>query len=328
VPDRPAPDPGHFNAHAAVYDRGRPPYPQALWDRLQELEVLGHCTRVVDLGAGSGQATGPMLRAGATVTAVEPGPALAAFLIERWPEITVHTQTAEEVTLPTGAFDLAVVATAVHWFELGVVLPKLHRALVPGGHLGVWRTVFGDPAAPVTPFRERVRQITARRTDPLPRPGPGELDTDSWAALLTSTGHFAVTRTEEFAWEAVLTTEQVRDLFTTFSNWTASEVEDAARAAEDLGGKVLEHYLTPLILLERLPGHRWGETRLALSSGASVVTVATSTRGEDAHRYEAGRVRARAHRTGADRRGVRPTRGHRRLQRLDGRHRKHAEAHP
>lgn len=245
------PDPGHFDAHAEVYERARPPYPAALWSRLSELGLLGAGTRVLELGAGTGQATGPLADSGARVLAVEPGAALAERLRRRWPQVEVVIATAEDVPLPPGAFDLAVAATAVHWFDLRVVLPKLHEALVPGGHFAVWRTAFGDPSVPRSPFRERVEQIAARRRAPR-RPGPGEVDTDGWVAQLTSTGHFRVTHVEHFAWAIELSTEQVRDLFTTFSDWTADEVHEAAAAVEELGGRVLEHYLTPLIVLERV----------------------------------------------------------------------------
>lgn len=131
------PDPRHFDAHAEVYDRARPPYPAVLWTRLGALALLRPGIRVVELGAGTGQATGPMLRAGASVTAIEPGAALAERLRERWPTATVQLGTAESVPLPQAAFDLAVAATAVHWFDLKAVLPKLHHALVPGGHFAV-----------------------------------------------------------------------------------------------------------------------------------------------------------------------------------------------
>ncbi len=76
-----------------------------------------------------------------------------------------------------------------HWFDLNVVLPKVHRALAPAGHFAVWRTAFGDPSVPVTPF-------------------------------------------------------------TTFSDWSAGEVEQAAEAVDELGGRVVEHYVTPLIVLK------------------------------------------------------------------------------
>jgi SAM-dependent methyltransferase len=248
------PDPLHFDAHADVYDRARPPYPAALWARLSDEGLLRRGTRVVELGPGTGQATGPLLQAGASVTAVEPGGALADRLRRRWPEATVHVATAESVALPPSAFELAVAATAVHWFDLGVVLPKLHRALVPGGHFAVWRTAFGDPSVAVSPFRERVAAITGRRAGEPPRPGPGELDTEAWAGRLTESGHFTPTLVEHFHWDIELRTDQVRDLFTTFSNWNAAEVDEAARAVDDLGGRVVEHYVTPLIVLERAVG--------------------------------------------------------------------------
>lgn len=247
------PGPLHFDTHADVYDRARPPYPDALWSRLTEQDLLAPGTRVLELGAGTGQATGPMVRAGASVTAVEPGPRLAGRLRDRCPGATVLDGTAESVPLPSNAFDLAVAATAVHWFDLDVVLPKLHRALVPGGHLAVWRHVFGDPAAPVTPFRERITAITARRAGEEPRPGPGELQTHDWVRRLTAGHRFTATHVEQFRWSVELRTDQIRDLFTTFSNWSAAEVDEAALAADDLGGRVQEHYVTPLIVLARVP---------------------------------------------------------------------------
>ncbi len=245
------PDPRHFEVHAEVYERARPPYPEALWARLRELGLLRPGTRVLELGAGTGQATGPLLSAGASVVAVEPGAALAERLRRRLPAATVHVGSAETVALLTAAFDLAVAATAVHWFDLDVVLPKVHRALAPAGHFAVWRTAFGDPSVPLTPFRQRVGQITARRGGP-PRPGPGELETQAWVERLTGSGYFVATHVAHFPWAIELSAAQVRDLFTTFSDWSADEVQQAAEAVDELGGRVVEHYVTPLIVLERV----------------------------------------------------------------------------
>ena len=244
-------DPLHFDAHAEIYDRVRPPYPAALWKRLHDYGLLRCGARVIELGAGTGLATGPMLEAGASVTAVEPGPALAARLHRRWPEATIFIDSAEAAPLPPAAFDLAVAATAVHWFDLELMLPRLHRALVPEGHFAVWRNAFGDPSAAVTPFRQRVAEITGRRSDQSPPRRPGELDTDDWVDRLTSSRHFVATHVEQFSWTIELSTEQIHDLFTTFSNWSTAEVEQAAQAAHDLGGHVIEHYVTPLIILKR-----------------------------------------------------------------------------
>lgn len=245
------PDPQHFDRHAELYDRARLPYPDALGSRLTQLGLLVAGYRALDLGAGSGQATRILVDAGMDVTAVEPGPALAGILRQRLPGIHVIEATAEAAELPAATFDLATVATAVHWFDLDVVLPKLHTTLRPGGRLAVWRNVYGDRAVPPSPFRQRLGEIVARRDAP-PRPGPDEAETTRWAALLESNGFFETVHVEEFRWSIELDEDAVRGLFTTFSDWSEAEADQAGLAVRDLGGRVTEHYLTPLIVLSRV----------------------------------------------------------------------------
>jgi len=69
-----------FNRAASTYHRGRPPYPDAVFDLLAERCGLGPEARLLEIGAGNGLATGPLLAAGAHVVAVEPGKELAAIL--------------------------------------------------------------------------------------------------------------------------------------------------------------------------------------------------------------------------------------------------------
>lgn len=237
----------HFDARAEVYEHHRPPYPDALWARLRDLGLLGPL-RVLELGAGTGEATAQLVAGGAAVTAVEPGPALVERLRRNVPDAEVVLATAEDAALPSSAFDLAVVATAVHWLDLPVVLPKMHRALRPAGRLAVWRTVYGDPAVS-TPFRQQVAEIVARRARPV---RTHRDDPARWARDLTVTGHFVERHREVFRWTIELDPDQVRGLFSTFSDWTPDEVAAAAQAVEGLGGRVTEHYLTPLAVLERV----------------------------------------------------------------------------
>jgi hypothetical protein len=163
------------------------------------------------------------------------------------PTADVLDARAEDVDLAVDRFDRVVVATAVHWLDLDVVLPKVHQALVPEGQIAVWRTVFGDPEVS-TPFRREVAKIVGRRTTPQ---RPSGLDTEPLVDALTRTGHLVLRHVETFRWSLDLATDQVRGLFTTFSDWSAAEVEEAARAVDRLGGVVTEHYVTPLVVLER-----------------------------------------------------------------------------
>ena len=237
----------HFESHADRYTEARPPYPPELWARVQTTGLAGHGRRAVDLGAGTGQATGPLLAAGMDVLAVESGPGLASRLAARYPRAELVVARAEEADLPAASFDLAVAATSVHWMDLDVVLPKVHRALTPGGRFLVWRNVFGDAAAPVTPFRERVAQIVARRGGP-PRAEDPE-DAAVTAARLSRSGLFAVDDVVEWRWSIVLDASRIHDLFESFSDWSADEVSEATVAVRDLGGEVVEHYTSWLIEL-------------------------------------------------------------------------------
>jgi hypothetical protein len=99
---------------------------------------------------------------------------------------------------------------------------------------------------------QRVPRMVARRGPRPPRPAPGELDDADRAELLRGGGLFRVVHRDRFRWVVDLDAGQVRALFTTFSDWTPDEAEEAARAATDLGGTVREHDVTPLLVLRRL----------------------------------------------------------------------------
>lgn len=239
----------HFEARADEYDSARPPYPSALWDRLEVLGLLRPGGSALDLGAGSGQATGPLLAAGLRVTAVEPGPQLAGLLAAAHPAATVINARAEDVELPAASFDLAVAATSIHWMNLLIVLPKIHGALASGGRFAVWRNVFGDDEAPVTPFRARVDEIVAARRTP-GRPGPPAEDREAMTQALTSSGLFTVTDASTYRWTLDLRARELGRLFSTFSDWSPSEVDLVTAAATQLGGSVTEHYSSWLLVLE------------------------------------------------------------------------------
>lgn len=231
----------HFEAGADEYAAARPPYPPELWERLRTLGLLRTGARALDLGAGSGQASGPLLAAGMRVTAVEPGRRLATLLRGAHPAAEVLVERAEDVEFAPSSFDLVVAATSVHWLDLATVLPKINTILRPHGRFAVWRNVFGDASAPVTPFRARVAEIVAARRTPA-RPGPPAEDLAAMTEALTATGLFAVTDASTYRWTIELDAAAIGRLFRTFSDWSAEEVEQAATAVVDLGGSVTEHY--------------------------------------------------------------------------------------
>lgn len=240
----------HFEQMALEYAEARPPYPVAVFDTLEAAGVIGNGIRVLEIGAGAGLATRELSRRGCEVVALEPGVQLAALLSNAVPGVKVLTARLEDAQLPDHSFDSAVAATSMHWVDLSVGLPKLHRALRPRGWLAIWRTIFGDDNFE-TEFRDRVNQIVAARgelRDEAPsreqRPTMEELAAGGW---------FEPERTEHWHWSIDLNADQVGRLFKSFSNWSPAEAEAAAQAAEDLGGLVTEHYQSVLHLLRRTP---------------------------------------------------------------------------
>lgn len=234
---------------AVTYATARPPYPAAIFDTLEEAGVIGVDRQVLEVGAGAGLATQELVRRGTDVVALEPGPRLGALLTDAVPGVEVLRTRLEDARLPEQRFDAVVAATSMHWVDLSVGLPRLHGALRPDGWLAVWRTIFGDDAIE-TEFRVHVRRIVSARdrqddaTHRERRPTMEELAAGGW---------FEPVGSHHWRWSIDLDADQVGRLFRTFSEWTPTEANAAARAAEDLGGHVTEHYQSVLHLLRRAP---------------------------------------------------------------------------
>ena len=237
--------PMHFNDQADLYRRSRPSYPADLWRRVRATGLVGPGYRALDLGAGTGEATGPLLEEGMDVVAVEPGPELAKILAATHPDAELLVSRAEDIEFADSSFDLVVAATSVHWMDLDILLPKVHRVLRHRGRLLLWRNVFGDSTVGVTPFRVEVERIVRRRQTA--RPGNPE-DAGVTADKLTRAGLFTVDEICAYQWSISLDANQIHSLFSTFSDWASHEVDDATAAVRALGGQVVEHYMSWLIV--------------------------------------------------------------------------------
>lgn len=130
-----------FNEDVLNYDRWRPGYPNEVFEEVLRYSEIGPGKRALEVGIGTGQATGPILKTGCSVTAVELGGNLAAYAKEKfrdYPNLTVQNLPFEEFDEPDGSYDLIYSATAFHWIPEETGFPKAFRLLKSGGTLALW----------------------------------------------------------------------------------------------------------------------------------------------------------------------------------------------
>jgi len=137
-----------FGNVALAYDDARPEYAPEALDRAAEALGLRPAARVVDLAAGTGKLTRPLVERFAEVVAVEPDDEMRVVLEARTPRAVSLAGTAEEIPLPDGHADAVFVADAFHWFDASPTLREIARVLRPGGGLAIlWNQWWSDGAA-------------------------------------------------------------------------------------------------------------------------------------------------------------------------------------
>jgi SAM-dependent methyltransferase len=116
---------------AAAYERGRPRYDEHAIDAIAA--AAGGGPRLLDVGAGTGRLSGPLLAKGFDVVAVEPLDAMRAILAGHIGGDRALAGHAEELPLPDASVDGAVCSDAWHWFDGARAADELARVIRPGG---------------------------------------------------------------------------------------------------------------------------------------------------------------------------------------------------
>lgn len=173
-----------FSRSAEAYEAGRPGYPDAAVSLFASR--LPARARVLDLAAGTGKLTRPLLAAGLEVIAVEPVAVMRSALPA---SVWALEGTAEAIPLGAGEVDGVAVGQAFHWFDGDAALPEIHRVLRPDGLLALlWNTRAEDD-----PVNRAIDELLApyRRGTPTQR---GK----AWRSAFDRTALFAPVEDREF----------------------------------------------------------------------------------------------------------------------------------
>ena len=255
-----------FDGAALLYDEVRPGYPEELFDDVVSLSGIPPGGRVLEIGCGTGQATLPFARRGYRILCVELGDNLAAVArrnLASYPQAETLTADFEDVSLPEGAFDLAISATAFHWLDPTVAYPKVARALRPEGALALfWNEhVFSDASGG---FFEAAQEVYERETPEIVKPNdhkglPQPHELPDRTAEIEDSGLFDGVIRRDYRWDEPYPAEGYLRVLSTYSGHMAlapTSRERLFRGLRDLiegeyGGRIVKGYATTLFVARR-----------------------------------------------------------------------------
>jgi ubiquinone/menaquinone biosynthesis C-methylase UbiE len=138
-----------FDGVAQLYDDSRPGYPSEIVEFAVATAAAGPGSDVLEVGCGTGQLTGELVRYGFRLTAIDIGASMIAAASRRLDGSGVRLEVAsfEEFGGADAAFDLIVSGTAFHWVDPEAKFRKPARLLRPGGWLALLETGerYDDP---------------------------------------------------------------------------------------------------------------------------------------------------------------------------------------
>ena len=255
-----------FDTAAELYAQARPGYPAELFDDLAASTGLqGERPRVLEVGAGTGQATRGLLERGWSVTALEPGRELAATarrVLGGSAGVAVVVATFEKWEGDgRGTFDLVFAATSWHWLDQQVAYRRAVKSLRPGGYLAIVATEHVLPPDGDDLFREVERAYEeAGMSDGKGGPGhPEAIEAPDVEAMLGS-GFFAPPIVHRYVWSREYTSGEYLALLSTYSGHIAASSQQRetlfTRIRELIDARpsatITKHYLNTLQVAQRL----------------------------------------------------------------------------
>lgn len=207
-----------FNEAPEIYDEIRPSYPADLFDVL--FEMLPSAPMIVEVGPGTGQATKDLLARGASVHAVEIGPATAARLRKNCPSARLRVSVGdfEQIELPRSGADAVFSATAYHWISSAAQVDRPAWLLRPGGLVAIVDLIQVADAAD-RGFFQAAQPIYDRYGEGHrgpPAPVRDDVDPEI-RKVLTEDGRFDLIAVRRWNWDQTYTAAEYQKLMLSYS---------------------------------------------------------------------------------------------------------------
>ena len=136
-----------FDAIAVDYDQYRPRYPERLFDDIVEMGELAEGAQALEIGAGTGIATAPLVDRGLSVTALEPASGMADLARAKLGNRARVEVSRFEDWRCAEPMQLVAAFNAWHWVQPDTGIALAAQMLPSGGSLAiVWTEVvsWGD----------------------------------------------------------------------------------------------------------------------------------------------------------------------------------------
>jgi SAM-dependent methyltransferase len=251
-----------FDRVASTYDEIRPHYPAELFDIL--FSWLPERPKIVEVGPGTGQATGDLLAHGARVTAVELGPHLAEHLRQgiASSDLQVVVADFEHVDLEANSFDGVFSASAYHWISPQGQRDRPAELLHAGGVLAVVELIQVQSAVDggffdaVQPIYDKYGEGGGREVAP-----QRETVTARVHAPLQHDPRFTDVTMHRFDWDQTYTSDQYRKLMASYSGTQMMEPARRQGLLDEIeqfttshfGSQVTRPLVIAFVLARRIP---------------------------------------------------------------------------
>lgn len=255
-----------FGSVAEQYDRARPGYPEDLLDIVLDYGALLPGDRVLDVGAGTGQAAMQFAERGLSVLSMDPSAEMTEIANRKFAQSGLDaravTSDFESAALDAERFNLVCAACSWHWLDPADRARLAAQATAPGGTLAVMWTWPQWRRTDLRPALDEVYRVSGAPVADMAPMYPHDLDfgvvVAEWVKEIQERGEFVDHQGKLCSWAATYTAAAYTELLGTYSDHLDLEpavrnrLFDGIERVIDRAGGTIELEYSTLLLLARL----------------------------------------------------------------------------